>query len=411
MAKTWSNLASSEEAEAPALPRVPVLMILLLLSAFAQARLWPTVPPDFDLYLIPWYQHLVEHGPIDSFAVPFSNYSPPYLYLLSLASLTEPWLTPFDAIKLLSLAISLWLAVATLGLLRAAEVSEPARGAALVLGLPTLLLNSALLGQCDALWVAPLLLALAACLNERPRKMLVWVGIAFSIKAQAAFLAPLVFAYLLGRKSPWQWWLIPPAAYMAMLLPAWAVGWPATDLLLIYLRQGQALSSFISNAPSAWSIAAFFAPSATLPLIPAGFVIATAGCLAMTWRMRSWLVNGRSLVLAALMSALVVPFVLPKMHERYLLLADVLAFAVAIIFRTRSTLALAALVQGASLAALSSYIFGPDIWAVAATIAAAASIAWTFSLLRAERASPLLHHPQESRGPAAAAFLVGQPAN
>lgn len=353
-----------------ALRRMLVLALILLLSVQFHFTLWPAFPPDFPIFQLPWFDHLVRHGPLDAFSEPFSNYSPPYLYLLALASLTTPWLSPFDAIKLLSVAISLWLAFAAYRCAKAAGAGEPVIAGAGVLLLPTVVVNGALLGQCDALWVAPILLALAALMEERPRAMLLWVGFAFAIKAQAAFIAPLVFAWLLQRRAPLTWWLIPVASYLLLLLPAWALGWPLGNLLTVYVRQGQAYGDFISNAASLWSFGAVLAPEAAKAILPLGLAVAAAASLSLAWLLRGRLEERPLLLAAALFCALFVPFVLPKMHERYTLLADLIAVILAFAFRQPATLLIVALVQFGSLAATAAYIFDRPSWLLAGSAAA-----------------------------------------
>src|SRR5687768_8484759 len=71
--------------------------------------------PDLRDFLFPWLAHIRETGPIAAFATPFSNYTPPYLYLLSTVSLLG--LSPLATIKLLSCLVTLWLAFAVRRLL------------------------------------------------------------------------------------------------------------------------------------------------------------------------------------------------------------------------------------------------------------------------------------------------------
>ena len=53
---------------------------------------------------------------------------------------------------------------------------------------------------------------------------------------------------------------------------------------------------------------------------------------------------------------MVVPFLLPKMHERFFFLADVLSFSIAWACRDRFSVGIAILVQGSSFLALYSYL-------------------------------------------------------
>ena len=110
-------------------------------------------PGDVNFYLLPWYEHIVEAGPIGAFRAPFGNYSPPYLYLLA-ASTLVPTNDPVIIIKLLSLLGGMWLAVAGYRLMVACSKPRP-EIAALLLFLPTVMLNTSILSQTDTFWVAP----------------------------------------------------------------------------------------------------------------------------------------------------------------------------------------------------------------------------------------------------------------
>ncbi|MFX8616462.1 hypothetical protein ABTM15_19210, partial [Acinetobacter baumannii] len=91
------------------------------------------------------------------------------------------------------------------------------------------------LGQCDALYVAPIMMAAGAAAARRPLAMLAWFGFALSIKLQAILCAPFFLAMLLAWREPlWRWWPA-PTAFIAAMLPAWVTGWPGSDLATIYL--------------------------------------------------------------------------------------------------------------------------------------------------------------------------------
>jgi len=64
-----------------------------------------------------------------------------------------------------------------------------------------------------------------------------------------------------------------------------------------------------------------------------------------------------NLVALALLSAMILPFLLPKMHERFFFLADVLALAYAALRRDRLSWLVFVLVETASVAALGGMMF------------------------------------------------------
>lgn len=62
------------------------------------------------------------------------------------------------------------------------------------------------------------------------------------------------------------------------------------------------------------------------------------------------------LIALALLSALLIPFLLPKMHERFFFLADVLGFVLAFVRRDRASWLLFALVETSSMMALAGLL-------------------------------------------------------
>jgi Gpi18-like mannosyltransferase len=330
-----------------------VIGALLCLAGWMNLELWPTVTPDMRDYLLPWYRHILHHGPLGAFAAPFSNYTPTYLYLLAAASMVDPWISPADVIKIVSLGGTIFLAFSVVRLGRASGAERPALAGCLVLLLPTPLLNAAFLGQCDAFWAGCCLLSLAGAMERRTMAMLVWAGLAVSFKAQAAFFAPVVIGVLLHRREPAILWLVPGAVYAAVMLPAFLAGWPALDLAAVYVRQATELSD-PGNAANPWVVGRVFAPELTSELFLVGYGAAAVAAIAIVeWVRRKG--EPALLVQMALTSAFLVPWLLPKMHERYFMLADILAFVLAITQPSRLTLAIAVLVQGASTLAYIAY--------------------------------------------------------
>ena len=368
-------------AEVPTREQAPGLAVqaglVAALAVYVHLACWAVVPPDMKLFLFPWYQHIVEQGPVAAFAAPFSNYTPPYLYLLAAGSLADPLVEPLHVIKLLSVAGTAFLAVAVADLLRA--LGADPRRAVFVLALPTAVLNAALLGQCDALWAGACVLAVAAMIRGRTVAALVWCGVAIAFKAQAAFIAPFIIGALIGRRAPLWQWAIPPLVYAALMLPAWLVGWPAADLATVYLRQA-AWFETPGNLANPWVWASEFAPAGASAFYAVGYALAAAAAVAIGAFAARSVRNPRALLLLALLSATALPFLLPKMHERYFFLADVLALALALCSRDRRTLAIAAAVQFASLAALVSYVYDWPEPVLAGSVAAGLALAGAAAL-------------------------------
>ncbi|HET7398570.1 MAG TPA: hypothetical protein VFJ94_08605, partial [Intrasporangium sp.] len=135
----------------------PVAVGVVLVAAVGiRVAALPFESPDYRFYLSKWYAHLQQQG-FTGFAQAFAEYNPPYLYLLYLVSLLGP--PAIVAVKVVSALGDLSLAVGVLAVVRQAGRSRRVAVAAAltVLVVPTVVLNSAFWGQCDALHTSLLL--------------------------------------------------------------------------------------------------------------------------------------------------------------------------------------------------------------------------------------------------------------
>jgi Gpi18-like mannosyltransferase len=313
--------------------RLPPAHVSVGLFAAVTLLTWNMQTSDMGRFLLPWFAHIRAHGPVGAFAVPFSNYTPPYLYLLAAFSPLADLLPARSVIKLLSALIAGILVLSLRSLLKAAGYHQPGRGAAAVLLLPSVALNAGIFHQCDALWTAAVLMATASALEQRPGTALAWYGLACSIKITSVFAGPFLLAWAISCRPPLRCWMAAPAAFVAAMIPAAVAGWPIGDLATIYVRLSGELDELTLFAPNIWAVA-------ELPLGPAAdqlqafaLGVAAIGVAAYLLLFESRLRGASpdtSIAVAAL-SALLVVGLLPRMHERYFFLADVLLFTLALL--------------------------------------------------------------------------------
>jgi Gpi18-like mannosyltransferase len=364
------------------MPSWPVQLAGIISLAFYLCSLcWWTEAHDMRDFLLRWFDHIVAYGPVGAFAHPFSNYTPPYLYLLSALSLFHGSIGPMSLIKLLSVAGTVFAAYAVADLVGA--MGGPRRYALLLFLLPSAVINAALLGQCDALWAGACVLAIAAMIRGSTLRALVWCGIAVSFKLQAAFIAPFIIGSLIGRRVPWWQWSVPLAAFAALMLPAWLAGWPALQLAMIYPAQG-ASYDFPGSLANPWIFATIYAPDAARQLYWIGYAAATVGSFAIAALTASAVKQPKAMLFLALLSALALPFLLPKMHERYFFLADLLSLAAVLSYPRKAVFVVMIATQLASLLSLLTYLFYGS-WAYltfAGVPFAALAAVTTFSLAR-----------------------------
>src|SRR5205823_5499154 len=184
------------------------------------------------------------------------------------------------------------------------------------------------------------------------------------------------------RKRAWATVAIPPLIYLCAIAPAALAGWPISDLLTIYLRQPQ--FSFLGDAPNLWAMPeALHVPGPTV--FPFGYALGAAGAVAVVVSS----IRSRNPVRVALLSALLIPFLLPKMHERFFFLADILSLAIAYVRRDRISIAVAVLVQAGSYLSVVAYLRAwPWLNAAATLPMGAALMATVYTLSRARDPDP-----------------------
>ena len=275
-----------------------------------------------------WYDFIVQHGIRTALGQNFAIYTPPYLYLLSLATLSKGVIPKILAIKLIPIFFDLINALLVFKILRRKySVGQmPYWGAAVFLLAPTVMMNSALWGQVDSFYTCFLLITVFFLLTDRPLPAMLAFGLALSIKAQAAFLAPFLLLMALKKRIPWYAFGLVPLAYLMAMLPAMFSGRTLWDVLTVYLHQAAELQIPSHNAPN-WYI---FVPQSTYPVsMPIGMLV--TAFIGILWALlhRNSSDRQEGLLFSALVSVALVPFLLPKMHDRYFYPADVFSIVLA----------------------------------------------------------------------------------
>ena len=287
---------------------------------------------DFTTAYSHWYDFIAANGHFAALRYDFAVYAPAHLTLLAGAVSFLSALPKVIAVKAVPLPFDFLLAFFAYRCVRPRypESKEiPVLAALAVLFTPTVLLNGAFMGQADAVFTAFLLGGLSFLLGGRRRAAFALFGVAFGFKAQAVFLAPLLFCLFRKRAAGLRDLGWSALAYLGTLLPAWFLGRPLGEMLSIYLRQGSVYRRLTMDAANLWQ----WVPNDFYPFWPLGALFTLAlvwGLAALVARSRAVLTPERIVFLAAF-SVLVVPFFLPKMLDRYFFPAEV--FAVVLAFR------------------------------------------------------------------------------
>ena len=411
---------------------VTVVVALLVRFAFINQ-----VSADYRTFVSPWYDEL-KAGGLSALGGDYSNYNPPYLYLLALA--THLSVPKIIAIKSISMVFDLLLATFAALIVRERfpRPALPLLTFAVVLFAPTVVVNSAAWGQCDSIYAACCLGSLYYLITRKPWWACVFFALGLSFKLQAIFFLPVLLIVMVVNRQRWAALLAllaVPAVFALMLVPAALAGRDIFSLLSIYPTQvsgggtgqagaggfgggagaaggggggqrvqgfGASADSMTLNAPTfyQWLSAGASSVWKYLGLAAAGVLVAVVGLVA--WLRRRPLTAAHIVVLATTV-VLAVPFLLPQMHERYFYLADVLTIVMAMYVRRFWPVAIVV-----SLSSLLSY--APFLWnttpvalplvAFGEFLAVIATIWIFFAVFRdQDQESRLLRHPAGAQNP------------
>ena len=283
---------------------------------------------DYNNFLSHWYAFFQENGGFQAIAKAVGDYNVPYLYFMAFISYLS--IPDLYLIKLFSLVFDVILAWGCLRLVRSLTRERQGSRAPLIafgaaLFLPTVVLNGAFWGQCDGIYGALCIHAAALLLEGKNKTSVALMAIAFSFKLQAIFVLPLWGVLWLAGKVKFRELWVFPLTYLITVVPAVLLGKPIGDIFGVYFNQMGEYPQLVLNAPSIYQIIPYGAQvnegaASTLGIAAAGVLVLALLGLGLLLR------DGLDRELAMSMAVVLcigVPFLLPRMHERYFFLADV----------------------------------------------------------------------------------------
>ncbi len=332
---------------------------LLILSVLFRLISYPIQTSDYIYFVSKWFVVLQEHPGLTAFTQRFSDYAPLYLYLLKL--LTFIPVSSLYSTKTMSVLFDVLIAYITYRLIKyTTKENYPKEKLffifAVMFSIPTLVLNGATWGQSDSIYAAGVVLCLYFIIRDMPLSAVVSLSVALSCKLQAIFFLPVLIGYCLRKESSAGYLLAIPCIYFLSIIPARLGGGSLGDLLLVYARQSSEYTSLSVSAQNIFAIlhADIFGLSEQT-LFAAGLVVAILCALIITvYVYLKKEMNVPTLVLISTLCVAVLPYLLPRMHERYFYLADL--FSVIYVFYRPSRWFIPVFIVGASLVAYMPYL-------------------------------------------------------
>jgi len=338
---------------------ISFLCILAICAAALSLRvfLFDHASRDYNVFLSQWLSQMRPLSFREAITTPIGDYNMPYLYFLALISRLN--LNELYLIKLLSVIFDFVLALSVTKLVSLFKKSDGALLISFTLSLfaPTVFLNSAYWGQCDTIYAALCIWALYFALKEKGGVSMVLFSLAFSFKMQSIFIFPVIIFLILKHKISLKHIIYFPITFLLTLVPALLCGRSFYDTFSIYIDQTSSYPSLTLNCPSLWALLPEneynFSVFGSAALFVAGAAVLVFGTLVYLKKDK---LDTKLLFDCAFIFTLIMPFFLPRMHERYFYLAEVLSIVYVLIHKDRLFVAPALTITG--FCVYSAYLFG-----------------------------------------------------
>lgn len=289
---------------------------------------------DYNSCLSKWYNEIKSLGGFKGFASTVGDYTPMYKYLITIFTYIP--INDLYLYKAVSCIFDGILAVYVGLVVRHLVKSDVTAliAYAVTLFLPNTFLNSGVWAQCDSIFTCFTVMSFYYMLRGKEKTSMIMYAISFSFKIQAIFYAPVIVIALLKGKLKWKSLPFFAVGYIACALPAMIAGMsPADALFGAYMKQVGEYNRLTLNAPNLYQ---FISDKYMRDdKISAMMVLCSLGICAIActgfYKYKGEISDKQWLLIAYVFSILL-PYVLPHMHERYYYMADIFAVIFACVF-------------------------------------------------------------------------------
>ena len=309
--------------------------IITILAIVARAVLFNRTSADINGCIFPWYENLYTNG-FKGLGTQTGDYTPAYNYFLFFLSLfrLEPGSNALlYCIKIYSILHDFGVAIfASLIIYKLTNKDKLKTVLAYALSLMgiTIILNSGWWGQCDSIYTMFSLAAIYFFLCKKQRIAMIFVGCAFCYKLQTIFILPVFIIAMLRKEYKFRYIIWIPIIYILMCIPACFAA-PSFfqrlgECLKVYINQtGNSYRQLSLNAGTLYTIIfTNFKEEETLSAMAIPLAIFVIGTfIFMHFRSKREIDNKLYFKMFAFYS-LLVPFMLPHMHDRYYYISDIL---------------------------------------------------------------------------------------
>jgi len=311
------------------------ILLISILGIILRCTLLKYKSDDFVNFLNPWYNFIKSHGGFHALKYSFADYTPPYLYIMALGTYLK--ISEIKYIKFVSIIFD-YVAAIIAALIVKKKYREPKvylSAYAAVLFLPTVVLNSSCWAQCDIIFTTFIMLSIYMLAWNKSTLAVIFYAISLTFKLQAIFIAPLYLILLFKNKFKIKHLALVVLVYIVSILPAAFMGAPVKSILTIYLNQSSEYKALTANATTIYMLFPQNINSEIVTYIGIAFTVLLVLSLCFIQIHFIKEISYENIIELAFIFVTVVPYFLPRMHDRYFFLADIFAVIYAFYFPDR----------------------------------------------------------------------------
>lgn len=326
---------------------------LLIISAFTilafliRIIFFNNVNGDMVNYLVPWIEKIKDLGKIESLKYTIGNYNTPYILILTIISYLPISKNGqyMSAIKIVSVLFDYIMAISTMILTYKLTNNKKKSilSYIIVLLLPTVISNSSAWGQCDSIYTSFIIISLICLVEYKFKYSMMFLGIAFSFKLQTILIMPLYLYILLSKnekKLKWQDGTVFLLTFFAMGIPSLIMGKSIFDTYSIYFTQtSEHQELFTLNYYNYYTLLSPDKFGEIHYLVNDAFNYIGIGILLVGFALsflfviyKKIKISNKQIIEIGVWCIIFTTFFLPRMHERYAYVADVLSIVYLMVY-------------------------------------------------------------------------------
>lgn len=316
-----------------------IFTIITILAVVIRYGAFDFISEDMHYFLIPWYNIIKSFGGLTALNIQIGDYG--LLYQTIIALFTYSDVSPIYLYKILSVCFDFLVAGSIAyfvinGNQNANKLLNHQHikfciSYALVLFLPTVIMNSAFWGQCDSIYTFFLLWSVWFLYKSKYALSFFVLGCALAFKLQSILLLPLFLCFYFHKKNfSLSYFLITLSTFWLSGSIAYLYGRGLFGGIAIYFYQVGEYKQMWMNIPNLWFIIDGNYDKLHLVAIYLTFLILEIG-LYMVVSGRKPMESFKEIIEIAIFIEWTCILFLPAMHERYTYVMDLLLLLLAII--------------------------------------------------------------------------------